>query len=138
MGMEHIRTMDNVCDCVIVRDDSVLLLWKIKPEHYVFPGGKVDPAESLEVTAMREAKEEIGCDIWIMKYLGGVSFQYNGKIFHAHQYLAKIPPGHEPVAKEPDVFDHLIWMPLGDYPKYSLDERVREFCEDVREGKLIL
>ena len=105
---------------------------------YEMPGGKVDPGETFETTALREAKEEMGCDIRIIRYLGGVPFENRGRRFQCHQYLAEIMPGQEPRIMEPDVFDHILWMPMKDYQKYSLEPRVREFCEDVLEGRLIL
>lgn len=41
-------------------------------EYYELPGGGVEPNETLEEGALREAKEEAGCDIKIIKKIGVV------------------------------------------------------------------
>ena len=46
--------------CAIIKEGKLLLIWKKKHNHYEFPGGKVEEGETLEQTAVRETKEEIG------------------------------------------------------------------------------
>jgi 8-oxo-dGTP diphosphatase len=36
------------------------------------PGGKAEPAETLEEAAVREVREELGCDVRVLHRLGGV------------------------------------------------------------------
>lgn len=56
---------------VIVKNEQVLLMHRIKKKkaYYCFPGGKQDPGESPEQTAIREIKEETGLDIVLDKAL---------------------------------------------------------------------
>lgn len=51
----------------IIDDDSrLLLLWHKKLQHWLPPGGHVDPDELPEEAAVRETKEETGFDVEII------------------------------------------------------------------------
>ena len=47
---------------IILKDDEVLLIKRVKNDrtYYVFPGGKAEVSETPEMTAIREAYEELG------------------------------------------------------------------------------
>lgn len=121
--------------CVIIKDDKVLLIWKIKHNHYEFPGGKVNQGESLEDAAKRETKEEIGCDADVIKYLGYKDFSIEGKYLRSHKFLAKIKKSQVPKIMEPDIFRNIIWMPIKDYTNYSIAPNVKDFYDDYLKGK---
>jgi 8-oxo-dGTP diphosphatase len=60
-------------DPVIVRDGKVLLQKRsfgIFKGHWVLPGGKVDKGEDTWGAAVREAKEETGLDVNIVRMIG--------------------------------------------------------------------
>ena len=124
--------------CVIIEDGKLLVIWKIKHGHYELPGGKVDQGESWEETALRETKEELGCDIEILKYLGYKDFHIEEKDFRSHNYLAKIKEGQEPCVMEPDKFRDVLWLPMKDYMQYDVAQNVKAFCEEYIQGKLEL
>ena len=50
---------------IILKDNEVLLIKRVKNDrtYYVFPGGKAEPGETPEMTAMREAYEELGVQV---------------------------------------------------------------------------
>ena len=125
-----------VSGSVIIQNDKLLLLWKKKRNHYEFPGGKVKPAETLEQTARREAKEEIGCEVELIKYLGYDDISIDGRNFRGHKFLAQIKPGQTPRVMEPKVSRDLIWLPIKDYQKYSLAPNAKTTCEDYLKDKL--
>ncbi|MGE5560970.1 MAG: ElyC/SanA/YdcF family protein [Chloroflexota bacterium] len=53
---------------VIVRDGKVALIRREHGSgkaHYLFPGGQVEPGETLEQAAVREAREELGLNVRI-------------------------------------------------------------------------
>ena len=124
--------------CAIIKEGKLLLIWKKKHNHYEFPGGKVEEGETLEQTAVRETKEEIGCDVELIKYLGYEDFHIDGKDFRSHVYLAKIKKGQKPKVMEPKLFRDVFWLPIRKYKKYCVAPNVKQFCEDYIKGKLDL
>lgn len=125
--------------CVIVREGKLLVLFKIKHSHYELPGGKMEPGETIQQTAIRETKEEIGVDVELHQYLGYLEFHINEKDYRSHNFLAAIKKGQEPTVMEKDVFKEILWMPLKEYKKYPVANNVREFCENYeRTGTYVL
>lgn len=52
--------MQRVTNCVLIRDDKVLLLQKPRRDWWVAPGGKMEPGESVRDSCIREYREETG------------------------------------------------------------------------------
>ena len=60
--------------------------------HTLLPGGGVEGDESLEDAFLRECKEEIGCDVMLLEYIG-VGFQYRAqtaKKYEVHFFVARV------------------------------------------------
>ncbi len=49
---------------------NIALIYSDKHGHHKLPGGGIEEGEDFEVAAMREAKEEVGCDIDFKNELG--------------------------------------------------------------------
>jgi mutator protein MutT len=128
----------NLSACIILKDRSILLLWREKYSHYEFPGGKVEPGESYEAAAVREAKEEIGCDVSVKKYFGYKDFEFKGKKFRSHKYLTEIKSHQEPRIAEKEIFTHFQWILIDDYKRYSVAPNVKDFFEDIIKNKINL
>ncbi len=78
---------------VVVDDKEMIgMLYVSKKNYYKLPGGGVEDGESKINALKRECKEEIGCDVNIIKEVGIIT-EYR-KIFHLKQisycYLAKV------------------------------------------------
>lgn len=94
----------------------ILLLHRIKRNHWEIPGGKIDEivdgkivrsGHSAEHTAEREIKEELNVSVDIVRKLGDREFtDNNGFVCHYSWYLARIKAG-TPSGGEPDRFDDL-------------------------------
>lgn len=52
--------MQRVTNCVLLRDNQVLLLQKPRRGWWVAPGGKMEPGESVRDSCVREYREETG------------------------------------------------------------------------------
>jgi 8-oxo-dGTP diphosphatase len=59
---------------VLLQDDKVALIERHRAgQHYfTFPGGHVEPGETPEQAAVREAKEELGLDVSIQRLLAEI------------------------------------------------------------------
>ncbi len=51
----------------VIKDDSVLMLYHGKYDHWVHPGGHIDPGETPDEAALREAEEETGVEAEILE-----------------------------------------------------------------------
>ena len=122
----------------IIENGKLLLLFKKKQGYYEFPGGKVEIGESLEEAAIRETKEEIGCDVEIIKLLSSIDFETGGRYFISHKYQVRIKDNKKPEIMEPEAFRDLIWMPIKNHKKYAVAPNVAIFCEDYLSGKIML
>jgi len=61
-------------DIIIEVDEGIVLIKRKNPPHgWALPGGFVDYGESLEASAVREAKEETSLDITLVSELGAYS-----------------------------------------------------------------
>lgn len=119
---------------VIIEDNKLLLIYKKKHNHYEFPGGKVEENETIEQTAIRETKEEIGCNIEIIKYIGYNDFLIENKNFRSHKFLAKIKNNEKPKIMEEDKFKDILWLNIDEYKEgkinYKLAPNVNEFFKN--------
>ena len=113
----------------IVKDNKLLLLYKTKARHYELPGGKIESTETKEQTAIREAKEEIGIDIKLTKYYSCEEFILDANQITSHIFLATYHHNQTPKNLEPQVFDHIKWIPLDNYQSYPLAPNVKSFCQ---------
>ncbi|MEH7125020.1 8-oxo-dGTP diphosphatase [Bacillus sp. JJ1532] len=52
--------MQRVTNCVLIKDNQVLLLQKPRRGWWVAPGGKMEPGESVRDSCIREYREETG------------------------------------------------------------------------------
>ncbi|MDQ6600304.1 8-oxo-dGTP diphosphatase [Bacillus salipaludis] len=52
--------MQRVTNCVLIRDNQILLLQKPRRGWWVAPGGKMEPGESVRDSCIREYREETG------------------------------------------------------------------------------
>jgi 8-oxo-dGTP diphosphatase len=61
--MNHTRRILPAVSVAVVRDDTILLVKRARQPSkglYAFPGGKVEPGETLEAAVQRELLEETG------------------------------------------------------------------------------
>jgi 8-oxo-dGTP pyrophosphatase MutT (NUDIX family) len=85
---------------VIVEDGSLALIRRVRPDrtYYLFPGGGVEPGETPEQAAIREAHEELGVDVELAELMHTETF--NGTRFHF--FRARIVGGEFGTGAWPD------------------------------------
>ncbi len=88
----------------------VLIKRKNEPFGWAIPGGFVDYGESLEEAAVREAKEETGLNVRLIRQFHTYSDPKRDPRFHAIStvYFAKAQgvPTAEDDAQDAEIFDH--------------------------------
>jgi 8-oxo-dGTP diphosphatase len=55
-----VNVVQRVTNCVLIRDEKILLLQKPRRGWWVAPGGKMEPGESVRDSCIREYREETG------------------------------------------------------------------------------
>jgi len=66
-SISHRHPLPTVDIIIELKDGVVLIERRNRPEGWALPGGFVDYGESLESAAIREAKEETGLDIELIR-----------------------------------------------------------------------
>lgn len=103
-----------VAAVVIRRNGKVLLSTRPAdkpPAGREFPGGKLEPGETLKQAAERELREELGVDVLALDELFRVSQETENAVIHLRFIRALLPDAMEPVALEGQTFD---WFDLGE------------------------
>ncbi|ARK28679.1 CTP pyrophosphohydrolase [Halalkalibacter krulwichiae] len=80
------------------------------PNHWEFPGGKVEIGEDHYDALQREIHEELACTIMVKEKITSVTHHYDHMIVHLHTYWCEIIKGY-PLAKE---HASLQWVDLKD------------------------
>ncbi len=124
--------------CVIIRDELILLLHRIDKDWREVPGGKAEEGETLEQAAKREAKEELGIDVRIIRKLGRTKFNNFQFDLDYTWFLAEIKDGHQAKIGEPANYDDLKYIPIADLRKHILSPSAGNLAAEIEKGDIIL
>ncbi len=123
--------------CAIVENSCILLLHRSKRNWYELPGGKVDAGESPQEAAVRELKEELRCDVTILRQIGDKDFTEAGSTLNYVWFLAAIKEGQRPVVGEPDTFSHFKYVPLNKLSEYPLSPNMKNLAEEIKNRVIL-
>ena len=109
--------------CQRAHDDSLPLMWE-------FPGGKLEPGETLEQCIIRECQEELGVDIRICGEFGKTSYPYKEWQLVFTFYMAEIAAGL-PVTT---VHEQIRWVSAAELMEYTFCPADVEIVEKLVNG----
>ena len=108
---------------ILLKDDEVLLIKRVKNNrtYYVFPGGKAEVGETPEMTAMREAYEELGVQVELGDCFETVRFSE----VQQYYFLATIVGGELGTGQAEEFTTgegtyELEWLPVEELNKYPI------------------
>ncbi len=109
---------------VLIEDGNVALIRRINERgtYYVFPGGGVEPGETVRDAAIREAHEELGVTVRLGDLLYVVHFVDEQHYFAAHTVAGDFGTGNgaefssdaEAGSYEP------VWLPCADLAQHDV------------------
>lgn len=123
--------MVEVTGCIIIENNSILLLHKINPSRYELPGGKVEKGETAHEAAKREAHEELLCEVVILKKFNDITFEEDGQTIHYTRFLAKIKKGQHPQIGEKEKFDGIRFASVQELGSMQLSPNVEILYKEL-------
>jgi 8-oxo-dGTP diphosphatase len=108
-----------VAGVAIVRHGRVLAARRVLPVEYAgrweFPGGKVDPGESDRAAAVREIREELGCEVEVVRRLPGEHALSEGFVLRVYEAVLRsgepVPHEHDAIRwLAPEELDDVDWL----------------------------
>jgi mutator protein MutT len=118
-----------VAAAIIRKDGNILLTKRPANVHladlWEFPGGKVEPGESLEAALRRELREELGIEAHVVDEFYATTHHYPTKSVELHFFNCTITNG-EPRAIE---VAELRWVKPGELHAFEFPEADRELVE---------
>lgn len=91
---------------------------KLLPLKWEFAGGKVEPGEDPAAAIGREIREELGCEIHLVRALPRFVHDYGRVVIEMIPFVCSLPPG----AAEPHPHEHVAvaWVEPGRLLDYDL------------------
>ena len=112
-----VEAPDFVVAAVVLRDDDgrILVVRKEGTSRFMLPGGKIEPGETPDAAAIREAREELGVDLDrdLLTFVGewtAPAANESGRTVHGHIYEHPWIPG---VAAHNEIAE-AQWVPVAD------------------------
>jgi len=147
--------MMTVVAAVLQQDSRILICQRRRdmqfPLKWEFPGGKVEPGESLQAALVRELGEELGVDATVGREIYRTKYQYPGRpepievIFFSatleKNFVGKqskgAPPRNSPSGSvDPEAFEQVKWVFPAELTKYDFLEANSTLITGLANGSL--
>ncbi|MFC7393881.1 8-oxo-dGTP diphosphatase [Scopulibacillus cellulosilyticus] len=127
--------MQRVTNCLLRKDDQVLMLKKPRRGWWVAPGGKMESGESVKDTVIREFREETGLYLqnpvlkgvftFIIKDGEHIESEWMMFTFYADQYEGQTLEASDEGELEWQPVDHFQKLPMAEGDRHLLDYVLR-------------
>ena len=124
----------NVVAAIIRKDGHILITRRLHDAHlaglWEFPGGKVEPGESLEVAMQREILEELGIKIRVYDEFFRIDHDYSDTSVRLHFFDCTILEGEAQCLEVAD----LRWVNPEDLMNYDFPPADAELLAKLRSS----
>lgn len=124
-GEDKLLKVFLVAGCLIEQEGKYLLIQEKSPDIYGLwnlPAGKVELGQTLKEAAVREAKEETGYDVRVIKDIG--VYHKDGQRSVKHAFLARIIGGDLDIPDD-EILD-AKWLTYEEIQKLQNDGALRD------------
>jgi len=111
---------------ILLKENKLALIERHRQgrHYFAFPGGGVDEGETPEQAAIREAEEELGIQVKIVKLIAEVTFNMNAQYYFLVEWVGGefgTGTGEEYEGFDPKHGTYLpLWMPLTEVPTQNV------------------
>ncbi|MBI2251693.1 MAG: NUDIX domain-containing protein [Armatimonadetes bacterium] len=100
---------------------KVCLIAKKNKQIWALPKGRVDKGETPEETAVREVREETGCEVELKERIDEINYYFhlreNDVVYHKYVYFYLMPLIKENAYQRDQEADEVSWFTLGEAQK---------------------
>ncbi len=120
----------------VIRDDQGKILIDRRPQKgllgglWEFPGGKVEPDETIQACIQREIQEELGIEIAVDDHLITIEHTYS----HFHVVLNVYNCRHLSGEPQPIECDEIKWVTAAELDQYPFPNANVKIIEAIRQG----
>jgi 8-oxo-dGTP diphosphatase len=136
----EVKMMQRVTNCVLKRDDQVLLLQKPRRGWWVAPGGKMEPGESVRDSCVREFREETGIYLKNPQLKGIFTFimKEDEQVINEWMMFTFIATDSDGVNYEQSVEGKLEWQPIEKIKELPMAEGDHHILDYMVHGNGII
>ncbi len=131
MGNELKSNTIKVVGCIIQRDGKFLITKRLKHSHlghlWEFPGGKIEPGETVEQCAIRECREEIDVEVQPIKLLQEIQHDYPEVSVHLYFVICELISGQPKAIHCAD----WAWVRPEELSQYEFPEADKKIIEKL-------